>query len=49
MLGEVKGAERSPLALPGCFSVMAIAMTLILPQELIAETADTGRMGLRWA
>lgn len=24
-------------------------MTLILPQELIAETADTGRMGLRWA
>lgn len=45
MLGEDKGAKRSPLTLPGCVSVVAITRALILPQELTSEIARTVGMG----
>lgn len=48
--GEDKGAKTSPLALPGCVSVVAITMALILPQELtpeIAHSQDGAEVGLK--
>ena len=45
MLGEDKGARKSPLALLGCLAVVTITMTLVLPWELTPEAAHSGGWG----